>query len=263
MARSGFGLPLLLLVSIFLAAQNPVSTTTQGATLAAQSIAAMTAGTAVTDVTINGNATWFAGSDTETATMTLLGKGTTESKVSITLTSGSRIETRNAANGFPQGQWVNPNGTSGAYAWHNCETDAVWFFPVLSSLANFANSSFVFSYVGQETWNGATAQHVRVYKVAPGSTSPIASLAQTLSTMDFYLDPTSSLPLAIDFNAHPDNDTITNLRVEVRFTNYQAVNGVQMPFHTQQWINGVLALDLAVTNATLNSGLTDNQFSIQ
>lgn len=262
MARFGVFLCLLLVSTFLLGQQNPPSSN-QAVTLAAQSIAAMTGGVAVTDVSLTGTVTWFAGSDTETGTATLLGKGISESKVSLALSSGSRTETRNAANGFPQGQWANPNGTSGAYVWHNCQTDAVWFFPVLSSLGNISNSSFVFSYVGQETWNGVPAQHLQAHQVAPTSASPIAALVQSFSTMDFYLDPSSLLPLAVDFNAHPDNDTNTNIRREVRFANYQAVNGVQIPFHIQRLTNGGLALDLVVTSATLNSGLTDSQFNLQ
>ena len=177
------------------------------------------------------------------------------------LTSGTRTEIRNAANGFPQGQWMNPNGTTGAYAWHNCRTDAVWFFPVLSSLANFANPSSVFTYIGQETWNGLTAQHLSAYQVAP-TASTVLLLIRSLGTMDFFLDPTSFLPQAVDFNMHPDTDTNTNLHVEIRFANYQTVNGVQIPFHIQELINGELALDIVVTNATLNSGLSDSQFNL-
>ena len=248
------------LASSLLLAQNPSTSDPQALTLAANSIAALTGGTTITDVTLTGNASWFAGSDAETGTATILAKGTSESKVSLSLTSGAKTGIRNALPGFPQGKWVNPNGTTGTYAWHNCQTDAVWFFPALSSLANFSNSGFVFSYVGQESWNGLTAQHIRTYQVA-ASASTIALPGQALSTMDFYLDPVSFLPLAIDFNAHPDNDMNAAIRTEVRFANYQVVNGVRIPFHVQQLINGGLALDVVVTNATLNSGLTDSQFS--
>ena len=79
MARFSVLFCLLLLGSSFLfAQQTPPTTSPSGATLAAQSIAAMTGGTAVSDVTLTGTVTWFAGSDTETGTATFLAKGTSE-----------------------------------------------------------------------------------------------------------------------------------------------------------------------------------------
>ena len=263
MARFGVALSFFFFVSSFLLAQqNPPASSLNAATLAAQSVAAMTGGAGVADVTLTGTVTWFAGSDTETGTATLLAKGTGESRMDLNLNSGTRTEIRNASTAIPQGKWLNPNGMTGPFAWHNCWTDSGWFFPVLSSLANFSNSSFVFTYVGQETWNGVAAQHLRVYQVAPTATT-VAVPIQGLSMMDFYVDPTSLLPLAVDFNTHPDSDTNTNIQMEVRFANYQAVNGVQIPFHIQRLMNGGLALDLLITNATLNTGLTDSQFSLQ
>jgi hypothetical protein len=263
MARVAVGALVFLLASSFLLAQSTSATSDpQALALAAKSMAALTSGTTITDVALTGNASWFAGSGAETATATLLAKGTSESRVALQLSVGTRSETRNALQGFPQGKWVNPNGATGAYAWHNCQTDAIWFFPALSSLANSSNSSFVFSYVGQESSNGLTVQHLRVYQVTPADPT-ITLQVQTLSPMDFYLDPVSLLPLAVEFNVHPDNDMNTAIRTQIRFANYQVVKGIRIPFHIQQLINGGLALDVVITNATLNSGLTDSQFSLQ
>ena len=138
--------------------------------------------------------------DIETGMMTLLAKGTSESRMVLSLSGGTRTETRNASADVPQGKWVNPNGSSGLYAWHNTLTDAVWFFPILSSLGLSANSASLFSYVGQESWNGINAQHLRVYQLQPGSIATALPMSN-LSTMDFYLDSSSLLPLAIAFRA--------------------------------------------------------------
>jgi len=256
-------LAVFLFFACLASAQNPSASDPQALSLAAQSIAGMTGGSSITDLRITGNATSIAG-DIETGTVTLLAKGTSESRMVLSLSGGTRTETRNASAGVSQGKWVNPNpnGSSGRYAWHNTLTDAVWFFPVLSSLALSANSASLFSYVGQESRNGISAQHLRVYQLQPSSIAAAVPMSN-LSMMDFYLDSTSLLPLAIAFKIHPDNDMNTDIPTEIRFADYRAVSGVQVPFHIQRLINGGVSLDVVVTSATLNSGLPDTQFSIQ
>jgi hypothetical protein len=187
----------------------------------------------------------------------LLAKGNSESRIDLALHSGgNRTEIRNSIDG-PAGKWINPDGKSGKYAFHNCWTDAAWFFPALSSLANLADSRFVFTYVGEETWNGLSAQHLRVYQVQGGFKE-----AQRLSTMDFYLDPASSLPLEVAFKTHPDKDMNAELSTEVRFADYKLVNGVEVPFHIQRIQSGAVLIDITVTGASFNTGLSDNAFQI-
>jgi len=80
--------------------------------------------------------------------------------------------------------------------------------------------------------------------------------------MDLFLDSLTLLPAALAFNIHPDNDMGLDIRVEIRFSEYRAVSGVQVPFHIQKYLNNGLALDLQVQIATLNTGLAPAAFSI-
>ena len=234
----------------------------QALALAAQSIAAMTGGTSVNDVTLTGTAIWIAGSDRETGPATLTAKGIAESRVDLSLTNGLHSDIRNASGGSPQGATSIGEGSQQPWAFHNCLTDAAWFFPVLSSLGQTANSQYVFSYIGQETWNGMPVQHLRVYQLL-GVGTELGPTLQRLSTTDFYLDQTSLLPLAISFKVHPDEDMNTDIPTEIRFADYRAVNGVLVPFRFQRLLNGSLLIDVTVSSATINSGLSDTQFIIQ
>ena len=89
------------------------------------------------------------------------------------------------------------------------------------------------------------------------------AFTQQLSSIDFYLDATSSLPLSITFNVHPDDDASTAIPVEVDLLSYQANNGIQIPMHIQQSVRGTLVLDFVVTSVTLNSGIPESYFTIQ
>jgi hypothetical protein len=227
--------------------------------MAAKSMAALTGGLPITDATLHADVTWIMGSDSEMGTGTLTAKGISEARVDLNLTGGTRTDVRNVTNGLPAGGWNAKGGTSTAYAQHNSWTDAGWFFPALFSLAQSGNPNFVFSYVGQEQHGGVTVEHIRNFQMTATASKDI-STAQRLSTMDFYLDPLSFLPLAVSFNAHADNDLNVDIPIEVRFAKYQPVSGIQVPFHIQKMLNGGVVLDITVTNAILNSGLLDSSF---
>jgi len=128
------GCCLLVIFSCAAFAQNPPASDPQAVSLAAQSIAALTGGTTIGDVTLTGNVTWN-GTNPDTGTATLRALGSGESRMDLALTAGMRTEIRDAQTGVPLGQWTDPTNATGKFAFQNCWTDAVWFFPALGSLA--------------------------------------------------------------------------------------------------------------------------------
>jgi hypothetical protein len=255
----------LLLLSVLVAipssvlSQNQPPSDLQAVAYAAQSIAALSGGTTISDVTLTGNVTWTGGAASESGTATLLALGTAESKMILSLSGGTRTEIRDSSTGLAQGQWIDESGASGLFAPQNTMTDAVWFCPALGSLA--AGPNVVLSYIGQETRNGQLVQHIQsyIYQAAPSGGGPTP---QQLSTIDFYLDATTLLPSASLFNAHPDSDANSNIVIEVDFSNYQAIGGVNVPMHIQKSSQGSILVDLTITGASFNSGLPPSDFSI-
>jgi len=248
---------LFLLHGIIALGQSTSTSDATAISLAAKSAAALTAGNAVSDVTLNGGAISVLGSDYETGTATLKANVAGESRVDLNLNSGARTDVRNLANGFPAGAWSKNGGKSTGYPQHNCWTDAAWFFPALSSLTETANTQFVFQFVGAEQHNGLASQHIRVRQTRSG-----LSAIQDLSAMDFYLDPTSFLPMSVAFTLHTDTDIKTNIPAIVNFADYRQVNGFQVPFHIQQMLNGSVILDITVTDVAFNTGLPDSSFTL-
>ena len=254
-------LPLSAACTLAQVTQSTSSSDPLAVSLAQKSVAVLTGGASVSDVTLSANVISVLGSGNETGTGTLEAKGTGESRVDLSLSGGSRSDVRNIANGGPAGAWSKNGSAATAYAQHNAWSDAAWFFPASSSLSQTATPQFVFSYIGQEQHNGATVQHISTYQLPPSglSNSPIARL----SAMDFYLDSVSYLPVAVAFNLHSDTNMGIDIPVEIRFANYQLVSGVQVPFHFQRLLNGSLVLDVTVTSAAINTGLQDSLFTLQ
>ena len=113
------------------------------------------------------------------------------------------------------------------------------------------------SYVGPATIGSVAVQHLSsVVATAKG-------IPQQLSATDFYLDANSLLPVQINFNVYSDTNIGTSFPVTVTLSNYQPVNGVQIPFHIRKMVQGTVVLDVLVSSAALNSGISDSEFNLQ
>lgn len=252
----------LVLITAIRAQQSPPSTApirdATAVTLGAESLQALTGGTSITDISFQGTATYAAGSDIETGTVTLLASGNLASRMNLSLANGQRTEIRNGA----QGDWIGPDGVEHSMATHNCWPDADWFYPGLSFQALNSDPGLGMSYIGLETKNGLAVQHIRLFRVVPSSSGVPQPTVLALSTEDVYLDASSYLPLFLDFNIHPDNAFNRDFSVEVAFSSYQNMSGIMLPLRVQKYLNGGLILDLTIASASVNSGLPGSDFAV-
>ena len=215
----------------------------------------------VTDITLTGTARRIAGSDDETGTATLKALAVGASRMDLSLSSGTRTEIMNVA-AAPVGSWSGPDGVSHPIADHNLLlVDPAWFFPLFPISRGLA-TGYVVTYIGPETRNGQAVQHIAIAQTFTTQTPAGVPSLSSLSQMDFFLDATTLLPAAVAFNIHPDNDEGRDFPIEVQFSNYQTVNGVQIPFHIQKFLNNGLILDLQFSSAAINTGLTATQFAV-
>jgi hypothetical protein len=263
------------------ASAAPVTSDPQAVALVQRALAAVVGSGAVSDATLTGTVQRIAGSDDESGTATLTAMSIGDSKLNLSFQSGPSSEIRNSAGtplpgtpsadippgssqtAQPVGAWSGSDSVLHPTAEHNLMTDPTWFFPSFT-LANIAsNQGYVVSYIGQETHDGVPALHVSASQPFPTAPSQLAPLLQHLTQMDLYLDPSTSLPIALTFNIHPDNNAALDISIEIRFLGYQSVNGVQVPFHVQKYLNGGLVLDFQFSNVVLNSGLTAASFELQ
>jgi hypothetical protein len=81
--------------------------------------------------------------------------------------------------------------------------------------------------------------------------------------MDLYLDSSTFLPVSITFSIHPDNNALLDVPVEVHFSDYRKVSGVQVAFHVQKFISNQLTLDVSFQTVSLNTGLSTTDFAVQ
>ncbi len=231
----------------------------QAVNLARLSVQALIGNHSLTDATVQGTANYTAGSDQEIGPFTLEVKGNQESKLLLNLNGGTRQEIRQVQ----AGAWVGLDGQKHAMSLHNCWIDASSLLPVFMLQAALANSQIAALYVGQETVNGATVDHLRFSQVVSGQSQKMTAQIQQLSAMDIYLDASSYLPVAVDFSIHPDDNLHLSFPVEIRFSGYQQLGGMQAPTRVQKFLQGTLTLDLAIKSIVTNTGISDSDFSTQ
>jgi hypothetical protein len=240
------------------------SSSSQAVTLLTQSAAAMTGNVSLSDVTLSGTVQYIAGSDDESGTAVLKAIAVGASSVILSLPAGPRSEILNTSVASPVGTWSGPDGVSHSIAFHNLLTGPAWFFPVFAIAPSLsASGGYIATYIGPETHNGQAVQHVSVSQSSPPTASlGVVSLGH-LSQLDFFLDATTLLPAAIDFNIHPDNNAGLDLPVEVQFSDYRATNGAQVAYHVQKYLNKTLLLDFQAQTVIFNTGLSASTFSAQ
>ena len=261
-ARVPLSFVLSALLLIPSAAQQTATSSPQALQLLQRSHGALAGGQALTDVTLSGTARRIAGSDDESGSAILKGLASGAASTDLSLSSGQRSEVQNLIAASPVGTWSGPDRISHSIAYHNLMTEPAWFFPAFAISRRVSTKGYVATYVGHETHNGQTVEHVSVSQTPSAQMASGASLFQHLTQVDFFLDSSTLLPAAITFNIHPDKNAALDIPVEIRFSEYRTVNGAEVPFHVQKFVNNSLFLDFEAQSATLNSGLAASDFSL-
>jgi len=266
--RLGLLFPFLcLFLPVSIQAQQPTPTApaprdAQAVLVLQRSLAALTGTAQVNAVTLTGTATRIAGSDNESGTVMLKATAIGQGRVDLNLSSGQRSEVTDKSQAAPTGSWSGPDGTWHTVAGHNLFSDPTWFFPAFLMSRVLSTSTYVVLPVDAEVTDGIAVKHFAVYEQAEQA-DPSATLTESLSRTDIYIDSSTFLPIAISFNTHPDNNALVNIPTEIKFSNYQNVQGVSVPYHIQEYVQNGLALDMTVASVQVNSGFSATDFQAQ
>jgi hypothetical protein len=227
-----------------------------------QSLTALVGNTSLIDVTLTGSVHRIAGSDDETGTASLKAISSGATRVDLFLSAGPRSEISDTTATPPTGSWSGPDNESHTVAQHNLLIEPAWFFPTFLVARGLASSTYAATYVGHETRNSAGVEHVAIYKQLPAASGGLG-IIQHLSEQDLYLDSSTLLPVAMTFNTHPDQITTDDIPMEIRFSDYRLVGGIQAPFRVQKYMNNSLILDLQIQSVAINTGLSASTFLAQ
>jgi hypothetical protein len=207
-------------------------------------------GRAVHSVTLTATAHWIAGSDNETGHATLTANADGSFTAQLQLSQSARKEAQTSFSSGKTCTWAGTDGVVHATAAQNCMGTLSWFLPQVQLFGGQQPSA-----VSITIMSGPNQSFIdlRQQRTTESALNPqLTTLMAHLGTTDLYLDPVTYLPAILSYNLHPDKNAAADIPVQITFTDYQAVNGVSIPFRIQRYINGVLNLDLTVTEAFVN-----------
>jgi outer membrane lipoprotein-sorting protein len=263
MRSSCFALLLVFVIVVVSATAQQTSTTpsqtpqrdSQAVALLQQAIATM-ATTVPTDSSATGTVTVVEGSTTQNGSIQILTLGTSQTAETLTLPDGQRqvIYSNGNAMEISGSQSVNP-------PLQLIVTDQSADFPLPLIVSVLNNSDETLHYIGAETLNGASVQHVRVWNTF-ASIAPLQALA-SFSTRDFWFDATSGLPLKIAYSRQAGGGAVPSFPVELTYSNYTKVNGVLYPFQINKSYNGTPWQTITIQSVAFNTGLTAAQFQVE
>jgi hypothetical protein len=248
----------LLTAPCLLVAATTDTTTASGSTGASATTLLTQLSTAFSGgnvVQLTGNASWHVGSlnDTGSATLSAATTGSSELQLSLS-SSGARIEAESGLGTNQTCSWSGSDAIAHAIDPGNCWRPVIWFLPPLS-----LQPSLLPSYLGAADlgsgpvgFGRATYRHLQGELVLPDLTGNLAGDIMQRSTADLGLDPASLLPAVLAYSIRPDNGAPIPIAIEVHYSNYQAINGVQIPFTIQRYVNGSLQLEISVSSAQVN-----------
>lgn len=256
---------------LFAQTQNAQMPQASATGILARALSAVSGGTAIQDVVLTGQVKRIAGSTNETGQAELKALFSGEVRIDLSFPSGPSREIHTHGERGPVGEWSGADRKSHATPYHNLLVDAPWFSPaLLLARASTAATGKIVTVVGRANSGGHPLDHLRIASpsaMAASQTSPrlpqtILNALQKAAQFDLYLDSATALPVEMDFQTHPDNDVIRDIPVRIRYSDYRAVNGVQVPFHVQKFLNNSLYLDLQFDAASFNTGLAANSFVV-
>jgi hypothetical protein len=215
---------------------------------------AFSQGKPVSDVNLTGTANWIVGSTTDSGSFTLTASRTGSSSMQLSLGEGSRSESTVGSGSAMQCQWSDKNGQSHNVDAANCWKPVVWFLPAFSLQPGLIPSILGVADLGNGTVGSSegSLHHLQSQVVLNEKSRFLVTDVTRQSTTDLGLDPTSYLPSVLAYSVMPDRGSITPVSIEIHYGDYRVVDGVQIPFSIQRYVNGSLQLDLSLTNAQID-----------
>lgn len=242
-----------LLASAGLSAQG--SPSGNASRLLASAAAAFSGGQQLQQVELTGYATWHSGSLEDQGNVTLTASKSGSARMHLQLgTLGSKSESQSGKGFRTTCAWASSNGVAHSQLSGVCRKPMLWFLPAFSLQASQLGSHEQFVDLGEGQVGSAEAvyRHLHGQYVSQDPSSSIAAELAPRTSVDLGLDPNTLLPAVLAYSVQPDNGAPISIAIEIRYSDYRTVNGAQIPFRIERFVNNSLQLEISVASAQLN-----------
>lgn len=223
-------------------------------TVVSQINSAFSGGTAISSIQLAGTANWYVGSlqDSGNVTLTATSSGVASMQLALAET-GSRVESQSAIGGAMSCQWVGNDNVSHQGDSMNCLKPFVWFLPAISMQQSTIPPGVSLTDLGTITANSGAYREIQASVTPPASLfNAVYVPPQQASGTTLAVNPSTFLPASLSFQLHPDNGAMTPIQIEIQYSEYRIVNGVEVPFLIQRYQNGSLQLEIHISSVQVN-----------
>jgi len=133
-----------------------------------------------------------------------------------------------------------------------------WFEPELLLSAFNKDSSWRLQTVASGSSKATPQATITMTRQLPGA-GPAITLQ---SATQIVLDPQTLLPIGLTFHEFAGSGRVSPASVHIAYSDYQTVEGHQIPFHIQRFVNGTLNLNINIEKVHINAGLHASDFQL-
>lgn len=257
-ARSiGLGCCIYGLISSIVVAQGTVQRDQEALAIVNQAISA--AGgedslTSISDFVETGTVTYYSG-DQVTGNITVKSRGLHQLRMDDELPSGQRsIVINNDSHVM-----IDPDGTIRPISRQTASDITGITFPYPTLMTAIHDLSISISYAGLVTYDGGSEYDIRIERIYPSWQDPDGTRSAH-EVRDVYFDPTTYQVIRISDHIYFGEQGVSH---DILFSNYKMENSVLLPMTITEKVRDVPLLTIQLTQATLNSGLSDADFAWQ
>jgi hypothetical protein len=261
MRRSPAVAAFLILAAFPLAlhAQQPTTTTRDPQAMSVLSNAVTALGgsaiAAIQDTVVQATFTPPQGHGAGPGTVTFKTKGANKIRSDASNGSATAIAIFNNGREFR----TTPKGLTPAQS-ANADHKRIEHLPALMLAQELARTDFSAAYIGQETVEGHSVNHIRLFRISNRNPAADAQLTKN-SELNVFVDAQTYQIVKISFPYVAETDWRQSVPMEIYYDAYQTVNGIAVPFHVRTVFNGQPAGELQVTSVAINQGTPDSVFN--
>lgn len=236
--------------------QTAVQSPTDATALLKEIAGSFSRGVPVHQVQLTGSAEWRAGGLEDSGSATLTASAVGNAQVQLNLgTSGLRTESQSGTGSGEVCSYATGDAIAHAVDNISCWKPLIWFLPSISMQPQLLPVAAKFSDQGSAAIglsDETVYRHLQASLTLSDIPSAVANDTAQQSNTDIGIDPKTFLPAVVAYMLPASNSTDRPIAVEVHFSNYKQVQGVQVPFTIQRYVNGSLQLEITVTDVQIS-----------
>jgi hypothetical protein len=209
------------------------------------------------DLVATGTMTIYIGTDSNSYPVTYKLKGGSQISTELAEDAGT---SRTVSNGKIAGA-ILPDGTVVPLPSYLAHSMRQMVFPFMTQITNSAAPDISVGLAGTLQINGTLCNGVALaHHLA--RTDPLAFVEDLASPMTIWISSTTGLPVQIDYALTGINNFKAVLHLSKTFSDYRIVNGVAVPFHQEEILQGQKNIVLDLIGVQFNTALTDADFYV-